>query len=114
MPRDSSHLLVADGFILLYPEEAAVLFPSRLPCDVADILLWCFGSQRGARCVIRALSPAVIAVSALTGMSPTKALVKNSHKHWVRIKGSRGGLVEKVCCGFFFLYVLFFRLSVQE
>lgn len=51
-------------------------------------------------CVIRALSLTVITASALTGMSPTKALIKSSHKHWVRIKGSQQELVEKVCCGF--------------
>lgn len=62
-------------------------------------------------CVIRALSLTVITVSALIGMSPTKALIKSSHKHWVRIKGSQQELVEKVCCVF---YVLFFRLSVQQ
>lgn len=50
-------------------------------------------------------------MSALIGMSPTKALIKSSHRHWGRIKGSQQGLVEKVCCGF---YVLGFFFSDSE
>lgn len=76
MPWDSSHLLVADGFLLLYPREAVVFSLSWLFHDLADIS--CGVSARSEvpkTCVTGALSPTVIAVSVLIGMSPTKALI---------------------------------------
>lgn len=91
------------------PKGSCCFFPILALSWSGWYFLRCFGSQRGAEdvCYWSTLPDSNCCVC-----SDRDEPHKSSHKHWVRIKGSPRGLVEKVCC--VFLCTVVFRLSLQE